>query len=130
MCQEPGSRRLSLDTQSQPAPLKEINTSINIREGKALETNPSRSPVVLQGASQHEERQPDGSAEGQRHESCNGTRQAVRRELPHRLPVTPSLQPPLLPSPLRRCPGNGSSDAAAPLPQRSPDPRDGGARYL
>lgn len=88
-----------------------------------METKPARSPVVLQGAAQHQERQPDGSAEGQRHESCNGTRQAVRRKPPHRLPVTPprDTRPPA-----EAMPGKRKRNPVALLPQRGdPGPRAG-----
>lgn len=46
---------------------RETPQLMNFKHNKLCQ---GRSPVVLQGAAQHEERQPDGSAERQRHESC------------------------------------------------------------
>lgn len=112
---KPESGRLLEDHQSLTARAKAFNTSINsAKEGEVGETKPARSPVVLQGAAQHEERQPDGSAEGQRYESCNGTRRAVRPELPYRLPGHPATSAP---------PRKWKRNLVALLPQSRPRPR-------
>lgn len=122
MCPEPESRGWLEDTYSQTAQLTKINTSISpYKKGEALERQPARSPVVFQGAAQHEERQPDGSAEGQGHESCNGTRRALRgqggrREPPHRSPLPAAPAPPL-----RRRPGSASP--TRPLRRLQPEDR-------
>lgn len=87
-----------------------------------------RSPVVLQGAAQHEERQPDGSAEGQGHESCNSTGRAVRgsrrRRPGHRASLPGHRQPPH-PGPAIPQRGSGTSSPGAghpspPFPEPSP----------
>lgn len=82
---------------------------------------PARSPVVLQGAAQHEERQPDGSAEGQGHESCNSTGRAVRRgrRTGHRASL-PGHRGPGIPQRGPGTPSPGAGHPSPPLPAARP----------